>query len=247
MIEADPRATPRRNLLRLLILFVVIAFSTGSTSPASGQASEDPLEPFRGKRVAVEFPELDDVGRKIPVPRGWAYLQVTTETYDHFSRFLDPRFSEAILFFDEHGNYVAKLHGDDRMARFEPGLEEVDKRIKGWVRTLDKEWTGALEAKRTGKGERELKHLLEIRGSKLVGYPEIAKAEKRLAELEVSRMIELWQLLAREGVAKNKQLERDLAQLRDKTAGLAIGKIVDREWKRVKDGRVTAPKPRAAP
>ena len=237
---------PRRRYVtaHFALLGVLSLFASSSLSAQSGARAEDPLLALRGKRVVVEFPDLSDVGRQLVLPSGWAYLQVTTETYERFEGFLDPRFSEALLFFDQHGNYVAKLHGADRFARLEPGLEEVDQRIQGWVRMLRREWAAAEGAREDRKHDRELKHLLEIRNSKLVGYSEVVDAEARLAALEKLRTTEFWQILALEGTVKKSRLERELSQLLKRTTGLTVGGAVARELERVEAGRVTALKPR---
>lgn len=231
------RWRPRRFCVGLLVWGMACV-------PAFAQEAEgDLLAKYRGYRLLVEYPSLDDVGRKIDMPKGWKYLQVSAENYDVLIDYLHAdRTPEAILSFDEYGNFVKRDHSPDRLGRLDRHYQEVEKQVATWKRRLKKDSALANEARRQRREERELELLVSLRDSKLEGYPEILDARKRLAELEELRLVELWGVLASEGLVRRRALLSSLSALHDRSKGLAIAATIEAEFDRVDGGHVASDK-----
>ncbi len=220
----------------VLALAVVM---TNSTLNIAAQ-EHDPLTPYRGSRLLVEFPALDDIGRQIDPPHGWKYFQVTAESYDLLLMHLDPdRSPEAFLYFDEFGNLAHRVQARDRFSRLERGYEDADKQIVSWRKRLRRDTHALADARKLGKEAKELELLTGIRDSNLDGYPEVISARIRILELEGIREADLWGVLALEGLVRRRALASALSDLHDRSQGLTVAAVIELEFDRVDAGRVT--------
>ena len=231
--------TAVRTALLLGVPFLVVMTALALGAGPSADPIEDPLAPFLGHRVVVEFPRLDDVGRTRAVPDGWRYFQVTTAAYDALSDHLAPDHPEALLYFDEYGNRVLRDHSRDRIARIGRSVEAAEKHIANLRDRFRGEWEEVLSDRAEGKAAEELAGLLRLRDSGLRGYPELEEARSRLAELEGLRLEMLWAVLAREGLVRPRDLARALSELADRSRGLAIEPRIRREMARIDRDWVT--------
>ena len=232
--------TRARTAMLLAVLFGACALVVGGLRAVPSQEPEaDPLARFRGVRVIVEFPDLSDVGDAVAVPAGWRHFQVTAETYDALLPHLPPGETTGLLFFDEYGNLAGREHGRDPRARIARASSKAESTIEGWRKKLARDAKDLRRARDEGKDEKELELLLGITGSGLDGYPVVLEARVRIAELEVLRTEELWQVLALEGLVRPRELQSRLSDLYDRSEGLSIAASIEAEYDRIDSGRVT--------
>lgn len=243
---AAPRSRARPTTpfgVLLNVAFTALAFAIPSAAALGEEPpGADPLAPFLGERVVVEFPPLEDVGRTRTVPAGWRYLQVTTATYDAFARHLDPAVPLALLYFDEHGNLHLRDDSRERLVRIERSAAEAEKRIGAWRRRLARDWNSSQDARRGGKTAEELAILVALRDEGKRGAPELIEALARLREIEGERLGELWRVLASEGLVPRRALLSALEELLARSRGLALEARLRGEIERVERGWVAGEK-----
>ncbi len=221
----------------LIALIGVVCCSQGAWVSAQDLAGDpDPLLPYRGSKLVCEVPLLEDVGDRLLVPDGWRYIQVTTEMYDAVSKYLDSQDSAAILYFDEYGNLIQRDHSNDRRLQVRRGALEVEKKISRLIERLDRDWNEIEKARTAGKEALELELLLTSLRRNVRGYPVATKVMKRCLKVEKSRLKELWQTLADEGLVKRRVLSRKLESLASRSRGLPIEVRIESEKARIDRG-----------
>lgn len=225
-------------MLALVLLGAATALVAAIAHSDDPSADPDPLLEFRGTPVVLEFPDLADVGRTRAVPRGWRYVQVTTDMYDVLAAHLPDGTTEALVYFDRHGNRVLRDVRAERIARIRTSVSEAERRIAGWERTLASEWEASREARAGGKPSAELEHLVAVLSPGLRGYAPVEAALARRSELDDERLGALWILLAREGLVDRSDLTQALEDLLEISLGLDVEMRIRVELERIERGWV---------
>lgn len=229
-------------------------FAAQSAAPAPGrgstssQSSAPPgmpasLRSLVGNPFVVEVPTLDDLGSPLPrLPRGWQFFQVDSDSFDEVTAYLKIVESPAIAIFDEFGNCLLVDAASSGRKRISERLREYGRRKTRVERKLKEAWESSLETRRRNRTKKEIEDLDAARsheselGRRLRGYPDLRRIEARLAELDGQLRVELFRLLAAEGLVSKRTLEGRLERLLQKSKRLPIHREVARRLRLVRDG-----------
>ncbi|MCA8962221.1 MAG: hypothetical protein KDC38_16970 [Planctomycetes bacterium] len=102
------------------------------------------------------------------------------------------------------------------------GVREFEGRISRFQDRIRSLLEDASKARQRGREARELERLLEIRATGAWGYPMIAVADQRLAEIEQDRLARLYGILASEGTESPRRTLERLDELLEVSRGLDV-------------------------
>ncbi|MFN0057575.1 MAG: hypothetical protein ACKVX7_03885 [Planctomycetota bacterium] len=195
-----------------------------------------------GKRVIVDIPDTKDLGQPLKTPAGWVTVQATGETVKELLAYAGARFSPFVAYLDEHGNVVHFDDSDKCRATVSAGARESERRIEVMKKALATQWHDAEKARERNAEARELILVRELLERGVRGYPQIDAAVLRLAEIERDRRVRFAKIMAHEGLISKRQLETQLAQLLESSAGCAIEASLRRQLYWLEKSLVVAPR-----
>ncbi|MEM7165466.1 MAG: hypothetical protein AAF581_08380 [Planctomycetota bacterium] len=219
-------------LLALMLLVAVPAPGAVAAPPL------DPLAPYLGRPLVVEFPKIDDLGDLLEVPNGWSFLQADADSIDPLRARLQLPLAVGVVYIDRFGNVLHVDNAGNRRQRVARGVREFQRKQTELVARLDELRAAAQSAADRGRPGKELDRLEALLEIGVVGYPAVRAARQRWQALDAQMWNRLLDLLAREGVLSRRAMQQELRALQKEASSLPVAKRLRHELRRLKAGLI---------